>query len=59
MPFGLILADGSLVAGYEMDGLNSFYHDDDMRNRVEARAGGAHPVTSGTFNATPDALRDY
>ena len=25
--------DGSFVAGYELDGLNSYYHDDDMRNR--------------------------
>ena len=29
----MVQADGSLVAGYELDGLNSFYHDDDMRNR--------------------------
>jgi hypothetical protein len=29
----MVQVDGSLVAGYELDGLNSFYHDDDMRNR--------------------------
>ncbi len=29
----MVQADGSLVAGYELAGLNSFYHDDDMRNR--------------------------
>ena len=25
--------DGSFVAGYELDGLNSYYHDDESRNR--------------------------
>jgi type IV secretory pathway VirB4 component len=29
----MVQADGSLVAGYQLAGLNSFYHDDDMRNR--------------------------
>jgi type IV secretory pathway VirB4 component len=29
----MVQLDGSLVAGYQLDGLNSFYHDDDMRNR--------------------------
>ncbi|MBK7926018.1 MAG: hypothetical protein IPJ98_00575 [Bryobacterales bacterium] len=29
----MVRVDGSLVAGYELAGLNSFYHDDDMRNR--------------------------
>ena len=29
----MVQTDGSLVAGYELAGLNSFYHDDDMRNR--------------------------
>lgn len=29
----MVQVDGSLVAGYELAGLNSFYHDDDMRNR--------------------------
>lgn len=29
----MVQADGSLVAGYHLTGLNSFYHDDDMRNR--------------------------
>jgi hypothetical protein len=29
----MVQVDGSLVAGYELTGLNSFYHDDDMRNR--------------------------
>jgi type IV secretory pathway VirB4 component len=29
----MVQIDGSLVAGYELAGLNSFYHDDDMRNR--------------------------
>lgn len=28
-----VLTDGSFVAGYELDGLNSYYHDDDCRNR--------------------------
>jgi len=28
-----VLIDGSFVAGYELDGLNSYYHDDDNRNR--------------------------
>ncbi|MCZ2075730.1 MAG: hypothetical protein LC130_12120 [Bryobacterales bacterium] len=29
----MVQLDGSIVAGYQLDGLNSFYHDDDMRNR--------------------------
>jgi len=29
----MVQVDGSLVAGYELAGLNSFYHDDDLRNR--------------------------
>lgn len=29
----MVQVDGSLVAGYELTGLNSFYHDDEMRNR--------------------------
>ena len=29
----MVQLDGSLVAGYELTGLNSFYHDDEMRNR--------------------------
>jgi hypothetical protein len=29
----MVQLDGSLVAGYELGGLNSFYHDDDLRNR--------------------------
>ena len=29
----MVQIDGSLVAGYELTGLNSFYHDDEMRNR--------------------------
>jgi type IV secretory pathway VirB4 component len=29
----MVQVDGSLVAGYELTGLNSFYHDDTMRNR--------------------------
>ena len=29
----MVQMDGSLVAGYELTGLNSFYHDDEMRNR--------------------------
>lgn len=29
----MVQSDGSLVAGFELAGLNSFYHDDDMRNR--------------------------
>ena len=29
----MVQVDGSLVAGYELAGLNSFYHDDSMRNR--------------------------
>ena len=29
----MVQLDGSLVAGYELAGINSFYHDDDMRNR--------------------------
>ncbi len=29
----MVQVDGSLVAGYELSGLNSFYHDDDLRNR--------------------------
>jgi type IV secretory pathway VirB4 component len=29
----MVQLDGSLVAGYELAGLNSFYHDDDLRNR--------------------------
>ena len=29
----MVQADGSMVAGYELAGLNSFYHDDDLRNR--------------------------
>src|SRR4051794_4567711 len=27
--------DGSFVAGYELDGLNSYYHDDEGRNRAK------------------------
>jgi type IV secretory pathway VirB4 component len=29
----MVQLDGSLVAGYELTGLSSFYHDDEMRNR--------------------------
>lgn len=29
----MVQVDGSLVAGYELTGLNSFYHDDEMHNR--------------------------
>jgi type IV secretory pathway VirB4 component len=29
----MVQIDGSVVAGYELSGLNSFYHDDEMRNR--------------------------
>lgn len=29
----MVQTDGSMVAGYELAGLNSFYHDDDLRNR--------------------------
>ena len=29
----MVQTDGSVVAGYELSGLNSFYHDDEMRNR--------------------------
>jgi type IV secretory pathway VirB4 component len=29
----MVQVDGSVVAGYELTGLNSFYHDDEMRNR--------------------------
>ena len=29
----MVQVDGSMVAGYELTGLNSFYHDDEMRNR--------------------------
>jgi len=29
----MVQVDGSLVAGYELAGLNSFYHEDDLRNR--------------------------
>ena len=28
-----VQTDGSFVAGYELDGLNSYYHDDEGRNR--------------------------
>jgi type IV secretory pathway VirB4 component len=28
-----VQTDGSVVAGYELAGLNSFYHDDEIRNR--------------------------
>ena len=29
----MVQLDGSFVAGYELSGLNSYYHDDEMRNR--------------------------
>src|SRR5215471_17393902 len=29
----MVQVDGSLVAGYKLSGINSFYHDDNMRNR--------------------------
>ena len=29
----MVQVDGSVVAGFELTGLNSFYHDDEMRNR--------------------------
>ncbi|MFN9297857.1 MAG: hypothetical protein ACK6DZ_09095, partial [Acidobacteriota bacterium] len=29
----MVQVDGSLVAGYELTGINGFYHDDSMRNR--------------------------
>ncbi len=29
----MVQVDGSLVAGYELTGINGFYHDDGMRNR--------------------------
>jgi type IV secretory pathway VirB4 component len=29
----IVQVDGSIVAGYELAGINSFYHDDDLRNR--------------------------
>lgn len=29
----MVQVDGSVVAGYDLTGINSFYHDDDMRNR--------------------------
>ena len=29
----LVQVDGSFVAGYELTGLASYYHDDEMRNR--------------------------
>ncbi|MEZ5398851.1 MAG: hypothetical protein R2729_04225 [Bryobacteraceae bacterium] len=29
----MVQVDGSMVAGYELTGINGFYHDDQMRNR--------------------------
>jgi hypothetical protein len=31
-----VRTNGAFVAGYELGGMNSYYHDDEMRNRVKA-----------------------
>ena len=32
---GLVRTNGALVAGYELGGAHSYYHSDDMRNRMK------------------------
>ena len=51
--------DGSFVAGYELDGLNSYYHDDDGRNRSKHAFEALVRSLAGAVHADADALRDH
>jgi hypothetical protein len=50
--------DGSFVAGYELDGLNSYYHDDDMRNRSK-RAFEALVRSLSTASPGPESVDEW
>jgi hypothetical protein len=54
-----VQADGSLVAGYELAGLNSFYHhDDDLRNRSKHALEALIRSIAGAIDAASVAVRD-
>ena len=51
--------DGSFVAGYELDGLNSYYHDDDMRNRSKRAFEALVRSLTRAVHANAGSLRDH
>ena len=52
----IIRTNGCFVAGYEVSGLNTFFHADETRNRTKEAAGGAGSLFAREIDADAGSI---